>query len=401
MSGKVRAAIAAAESIPTFDIDLFSDDSLRHPYDNYAVLREAGPVVYLPRANAYAFARYAEIRQALEDHETFISGKGVGLSDFGNNSRRGTPIASDPPLHTLVRSIVQDRLSLRAVREITPQIQAKADELVSSVLERPQFDGVADFARRFPLLVMADLIGLPQDGREHILDWADAGFNLFGPDNERTRRSMSRFPEVVAYIRSLEQPGRLRAGSMGAAIYEAAEQGTLKFEQCGPLMVAYLMAGLDTTINAISASLLMFGRHPEQWDKVRSNPKLLPTAFNEVLRMESPIQILRRVVSRDCEIEGAVLPAEASVLILYGSGNRDPRKWLDPDRFDAARNPVGQVAFGLGIHNCPGQILARAETMALMEGLASAVSRIEIGEPVWHLNNVIRGLEHLPITLRR
>src|SRR5690606_27104100 len=137
---------------------------------------EAGPVVYLPRANAYAFARYAEIRQALEDHETFISGKGVGLSQFGNDSRRGTPIASDPPLHTLVRGVVQDRLSLRAVREITPDIQAKADELVASILARGQFDGVTDFARQFPLLVMADLIGLPEDGREHILGWADAGF---------------------------------------------------------------------------------------------------------------------------------------------------------------------------------------------------------------------------------
>src|SRR5690606_27772182 len=190
-----------------------------------------------------------------------------------------------PPLLTLVRGVVQDRLSLRAVREITPDIQAKADELVASILARGQFDGVTDFARQFPLLVMADLIGLPEDGREHILGWADAGFNLFGPDNERTRKSMERFPEVVVYIRSLEKPGRLRPGSMGAAIFEAAEQGRLKFEQCAPLMVAYLMAGLDTTINAISASLLLFGKHPEQWDKVRANPKLLPTAFNEVIRV--------------------------------------------------------------------------------------------------------------------
>ncbi len=399
MVGRDQMDTTAAKSIPVFDIDLFSDDSLRSPYENYSTLRDAGPVVYLPRAGAYAFPRYAEIRRALEDHETFISGKGVGLSDFGNNSRRGTPIASDPPLHTLVRGVVQDRLSLRAVREITPSIQAKADELVASILERAEFDGVIDFARQFPLLIMADLIGLPRDGREHILEWADAGFNLFGPDNERVRSSMSRFPEVVSYIRSLEQPGRLRPGSMGAAIYEAAEQGKLKFEQCGPLMVAYLMAGLDTTINAISAALMLFGKYPEQWDKVRSNPKLLPTAFNEVIRLESPIQNLRRVLSRDYEVDGHVVPAGASVLMMFGSGNRDGRKWADPDRFDATRNPVGHIAFGMGIHNCPGQILARAETMALLEGLVSAVARIEIGEPVWHLNNVIRGLERLPVRL--
>lgn len=395
----IGAVTQPVKHAPAIDVDLFSDEVLRHPYDVYAELRDMGPVVYLSRHNVYAFPRYAEVRRALEDHATFISGKGVGLSEFGNNSRRGTPIASDPPLHTLVRGIVADRLSLRAVREITPEIQSKADQLVADILSRGQFDGVTDFACRFPLLVMADLIGLPEDGREHILGWADAGFNLFGPDNERTRSSVGKFPEVVSYIRSLEKPGRLRPGSMGAAIYEAAEKGKLTFEQCGPLMVAYLMAGLDTTINAISALLLLFGSHPEQWEKVRANPKLLPTAFNEVIRMESPIQNLRRVLSRDYEIDGIVLPEGSSVLMMYGSANRDGRKWTDPDRFDATRNPVGHVSFGMGLHNCPGQILARAETMALLEGLAKAVSRIEIGQPVWHLNNVIRGLEQLPVTL--
>jgi cytochrome P450 len=399
MTSQIEALAPAAAGAPKSDVDLFSDEVLRHPYDVYTTLRAAGPVVFLSRHNAYALPRYAEVKAALEDHESFISGKGVGLSEFGNNSRRGTPIASDPPLHTLVRGIVADQLSLRAVREITPQIREKADELVSQVLSQGKFDGVTDFARRFPLLVMADLIGLPEDGREHILDWADAGFNLFGPDNERTRQSVTRFPEVVAYIRSLEQPGRLRPGSIGAVIYEAAERGKLTFQQCGPLMVAYLMAGLDTTINAISAALLLFGSYPDQWDAMRANPRLLPTAFNEVTRLESPIQNLRRVLSRDYDIDGITIPAGASVLVMYGSANRDERKWPEPTRFNATRNPVGHLAFGVGIHNCPGQILARAETTALMEGLVKNVSRIEVGEPIWHLNNVIRGIEHLPVTL--
>ena len=391
----------SAAGVPVFDLDLFCDEVLRDPYDVYAQLRAAGPIVYLSRHDCYAFPRYAEVRMALEDHETFISGKGVGLSDFGNKSRLGTPIASDPPLHTLVREVVADRLSLRAIREIAPDIQIKADELVARTLERGAFDGVTDFSREFPLLVMADLIGLPEDGREHILDWADAGFNLFGPDNERMRASITRFPEVVAYIRSLEKPGRLRPGSMGAAIYEAAEQGKLRFEQCGPLMVAYLMAGLDTTINAISASLLLFGRNPDQWDAVCANPRLLPIAFNEAIRLEAPIQNLRRVLSRDFKCEGATLPAGSSVLMMYGSANRDERKWPDPERFDVTRNPVGHLALGMGIHNCPGQFLARAEATAVLEGLVKNVRSIEVGDPVWHLNNVIRGLEHLPVTLHR
>ncbi|MYZ48470.1 cytochrome P450 [Propylenella binzhouense] len=386
-------------NVPTDDVDLFCDDILRYPYEAYARLREKGPVVFLTRHNIFALPRYAPVRTVLEDHETYISGKGVGLSKFGNQSRRGTPIASDPPLHTKRRGLVAERLSLRSVREITPDLQRQADVLVGTVAEQGEFDGVADFSRRFPLMVMADLIGLPQDGREHLLEWADAGFNLFGPPNERVAKSEERFPEVRDYIRSLEQPGRLRPGSMGAAIYEAAARGEIEFDQCGPLIMAYLMAGLDTTINAISAALLLFGRHPDQWDLVRENPRLIAMALNEVIRLESPIQNLRRVVTREHELEGAILEEGVSVLVMFGSANRDESRWQDADRFDVKRNPVGHLAFGMGIHNCAGQTLARAEAASLLEALARRARRIEVGEPEWHLNNVIRGLERLPVRL--
>jgi len=387
-------------SAPMADVDLYADEVLLDPYAVYSELREAGPIVYLPRHRAYALPRYAEVRRALEDHETFISGKGVGLYEPGNATRRGTPIASDPPLHSRVRGIVGERLSLRSVRQVQPEIEAKAAALVDAVLQRGSFDAVSDFARVFPLMVMADLIGLPEDGRDKILGWADAGFNMFGPGNARTLSAMERFPEVAAYIRSLEAPGRLRPGSMGAAIYEAAERGELSPSQCGPLMVSYLMAGLDTTINAISAALLLFGRHPDQWARVCANPKLLPTAFNEVIRLESPIQTLRRVAARDVQIEGVTIPEGASVLMMYGSANRDERQWREPTTFDVARNPVGHMAFGVGIHGCPGQILARLETVSLLACLARKGAVLEVGEPVWHINNVVRGLESLSVRIR-
>lgn len=385
--------------VPTDDADLFSDEALRHPYENYARLRAKGPVVYLPRHRIFALPRYAETRAALEDHGTFISGKGVGLTDYGNRTRKGTPIASDPPEHTKARSVVGERLSLGAVREITPELQQKAAVLVDEVVARREIDGVADFARRFPLMVMADLIGLPEDGREHILEWADAGFNLFGPPNHLVTDSAPRFPEVAAYIKSLEAPGRLRPGSMGAAIYAAAERGEIAPEQRGPLLLAYLMAGLDTTINAISAALMLFARHPDQWDMVREKPRMLASALNEVLRIESPIQQLRRVVARETEIGGTTLEEGVSVLVMYGSANRDESRWPEAERFDITRNTVGQLGFGIGLHNCAGQALARAEAVSLLAALAERVRRIEAGPEEWHLNNVIRGLERLPVTL--
>jgi cytochrome P450 len=382
--------------IPAFDVDMYADDQLRNPYGVYEQLREAGPVVYLTRHNCFGFPRYAQVREALEDHRTYLSGKGVGLYEPGNQTRKGTPIASDPPYHTKIRGILNERLSLVAVRELQPDVQAQADKLVDEVLTRGSFDGVADFARQFPLRVMADLIGLPEDGRDKLLGWADAGFNLFGPENERVKRSIGRFPEVTAYIKSLEQPGRLREGSLGAAIYEAADRSVITREQAGPLMIAYLMAGLDTTINGISALVMMFGQNPDQWDMVRENPKLIPQAFNEAIRIESPIQLLRRVTSCDVEIEGVNIPADSPVLLMYGSANRDERRWPDANRFIANRNPVGHLAFGMGIHNCAGQHVARLEANCIFDAMVRKVKRIETGAGEWHLNNIIRGLETLP-----
>jgi cytochrome P450 len=383
---------------PTDDVDLFSDAVLRDPYEAYRRLREKGPIVYLPRINAYALPRYAQARQALEEHETFISGKGVGLSQFGNRSRLGTPLASDPPHHTKVRGIAAKQLSLRSVRDLTPEIQRQADGLVDEFVARGAFDGV-ELARRFPLMIMADLIGLPQDGREHILDWADAGFNLFGPPNARTIAGEARFPELRAYIQSLDGGARLRPGSIGAAIYAAADRGEIAPEQCGPVMVAYLMAGLDTTINAISSALFLFARHPDQWQLIRDDPRLLQPAISEVIRLESPVQYLRRVVSRTCVMEDVTLEEGVSILVMYGSANRDELQWPDPERFIVKRNPTGHLAFGMGIHNCIGQNLARAEAGCVLGALARRVRRIEAGEPEWHLNNVIRGLGHLPLQL--
>jgi cytochrome P450 len=393
------ADVHASASVPTSDVDLFSDANLGDPYETYAVLRAQGAVVWMSRHDIWALPRYEDVRRALEDHDTFISGKGVGLSEFGNKTRLGTPIASDPPDHGKLRAVVSDRLSLGATRAATPMVQGHAARLVETVIDKKSFDGVSDFARRFPITVMGDLIGLPEDGREDILGWADAGYNLFGPANERTERGKASFEPLGAYLRSLNEPGRLKEGSMGAFIFEAAERGEIRREQCAPLLIAYLMAGLDTTMNAISAGLMFFGRHPEKWDAVRNHPALLNMSFNEIIRLETPFQFLRRVASRDVEIDGTTIPKGATVLMMYGSANRDERRWSEPNAFQPERSSAGHLAFGAGIHLCPGQHMARLEAVSLLSALAARVERFTIGEPEWHLNNVVRGLGHLPVHL--
>jgi cytochrome P450 len=176
-------------SAPRFDLDLFSDENLTDPYPIYERFRAAGPVVYLSAIDAYALSRYDDVRAGLGDHETFISGRGIGLSDEGNATRKGVIIASDNPLHDQLRSVLSERLSPKAMNVIRAEIGEKADALVSSVVAKTSFDAVTDLAQAFPLTIVADLIGLPAADRKRLLEWADAGFNLWGPRNERNIRS--------------------------------------------------------------------------------------------------------------------------------------------------------------------------------------------------------------------
>lgn len=390
---------AVGSSVPTSGVDLFSDATLTDPYPVYNQLRDAGPAVWVEPNAVWALARYEQVRWALGDHETFVSGRGVGLSEEGNRTRVGTVIASDPPLHDQLRAVLAERLSPRALRALREEIQQKADALVDRLVARRSFDAVADLAQAFPLSVVADLIGLPEDGREHLLAWANCGFNLMGPPNERNRNSVSTFSTMFPYIQSLDAPGRLKPGSMGAAIYEAAERGEIRREQCGQLMISYLVAAMDTTINAISNSVMLFAQHPDQWQIVRDEPKIIPLAFEEIVRIESPVYTFKRVTSRDVDVEGITIPENADVVMLYGSANRDERKWRDPERFDVRRGPVDHVGFGYGIHGCAGQGLARMEGQAILNAFAKRVARFEIGEPKRRLNNVIRGLGALPTTV--
>lgn len=384
---------------PHFEVDLFSDESLTDPYPLYARFREAGPVVWLSQTGAYALSRYDGVRAGLGDHETFISGRGVGLTDEGNATRKGVIIASDNPLHDQLRAVLSERLSPKAMTALRSEIAEKADDLVSGVVARGSFDAVTDVAQAFPLTVVADLIGLPAEDRMRLLEWADAGFNLWGPRNERTVRSLPKWTNLTEYIATQATRERLKPGSMGAAIYEAADRGAISYDQCPQLFISYLVAGVDTTINAISNAFWLFAQHPDQWELLREDPALIPSAFEEILRIDAPLQLVRRYSVRDVDLGGTGIPAGSNVLMIYASANRDERKWRDAERFDVKRNPVDHMAFGYGLHGCAGQALARLEAHSILKALAKRVARFEVGAPVRRLNNVIRGLEHLPVTV--
>ncbi|KQW69900.1 hypothetical protein ASC67_05280 [Methylibium sp. Root1272] len=363
------------------------------------MLRDAGPVVWIEQLQMVCCARYAEVRQVLDDHGTFISSQGVGFNDFLNNAFAGTIIQSDQPDHTALRAAVGEKLTPQAMRDLQGHVQSQANSLITSLKMRRTFDGMRDLARVFPLTIVAELIGIPQDGRDRLLDWGHASFNVMGPANERYQRSLPVFGECFEYIEWLDKdPSRLREGSLGAALYDAAERGVIRRDQCPRLLAAYLVAGIDTTISSIASAVRLLGQNVDQWQALRAEPVLVARAYNEVLRIESPVQAFKRVTSRDTELSGVTLPAGSSVAVLYASANRDERKFTNPDRFDIKRHSAEHVAFGHGLHVCAGQALARLEATALLTAIATQVERIEVGQHSMHITNTVRSLDTLEVT---
>lgn len=388
-------------TIPTSDIDLYTDDSVLAPHENYRRLRDLGPVVWLARQQVYAVARYQEVYDALHDHTTFSSGSGVGLTEELNRVMIGSTIASDPPDHDHLRTVVGRQLTPKALRQFRADIEERAGRLADELVGRGGFDGVADFAQRFPLSVVPDLLGWPDDGREHFLKWASAGFNALGPKNERTMSGLPALQEMLGYLEKMAVPGALRPDSWGDRLAAAAAAGTVPRELLPTLLGDYLAPSLDTTISALATTLWLLGSHPDQWAAVRADHSLFGNAFNEAIRYESPVRGFSRLVTRDCELGGAPLAAGSRVLLLYGSANRDERFWSAPDTFDITRDQVtSHVAFGHGVHGCVGQGLARLEAQSLFTALAERVDTIEVGRPVWRAHNTIRAIATLPTTVR-
>ena len=388
----------ATTTIPHSTVDLFSEDVMADPYPVFRDLREAGPVVYLDQLDVFAVPRYQQCREVLGNWESFSSADIALNPQFSQYVGDGI-LRSDPPLHDQQRSVLSERLAPRALRDLKPEVDRRAAELVERIVAQGSFDAVTDLARRFPLELVADLIGLPAEGRETLLELMDANFNCFGPDNARTRESGPKLGALAEYVMTKARPESLAEGSMGHAVYEAVEAGYVPAEAAPWLVMTYVTAGVDTTVHALGHTIWLFGTHPEQWAALRQSPSLIPQAFREVLRCETPVQLFGRTARTDWSVGDHVVPAGSRLAVLFGSANRDESKWPDADRFDIGRHNFDHLAFGYGLHGCAGQALARLEGEAILEALVGTVDKIDVGQPVRHYNNVLRGLASLPVTV--
>ncbi|ALJ21389.1 hypothetical protein AOA12_16380 [Microbacterium sp. No. 7] len=390
--------MATKTAVPSFDADFISLEVATDPYPVYTELRGLGPVVWLESLGMYAVTRDVLAREVLSNPAIYSSAKGVSTNPGLNEQSGGAMlITTDGAQHRELREVFRKPLRPKALQEITGRLTEEATSLVDRLTGSGTFEGVNDFACHLPLTIVSRLIGVPEEGREHLLDWGTAFIEMAGGDNDRGRAAAPRAMEMIQWATENITPERVSKGGWAHQLIEAHEAGGLDQEWIVRLTIDYIIAGLDTTISATSSLLYQLGRHPEQWNLLRENPGLIQSAIGEAVRLESPLQAMSRVTTRDVELGGVELAEGSRVVVIFGCVNRDEERWERADQFDITRpDATEHLAFGLGEHACVGQGLAKHEIQTLLKAMIPTVSEIEVDEPAWHPLNGARVLSSLP-----
>lgn len=386
---------------PTLDIDPFDEAVMLDPMPTDTAVREAAPIVWLPKYEVWACGRDAEVREIFGDWERFSSAAGTGLTNVKRQKNWRKPsviLETDPPEHTASRRVLSRVLSPVATAKLKETFAKEADALVDRLVEQRQFDAAEDLAFAFPFKMLPDAVGMAQEGREYLMPYSTLNFNAMGPKNERFLAAEKAAEGAFQYVEWQCRRENLEPGKFGAQIYAAADDEHITEEAAGLLVRAFLSAGIDTTVFSIGLAILALIKHPDQWDMFHQNPEMARRVFDEGLRYTPSSPFIGRTTRNATTLSGVELGADEKVLTFLGAANRDPRRWENAEAFDITRNPTGHLSFGTGIHGCVGQVVARAEAEAVLSALARRVKKIELtGDPVPQLINWLRGYSSIPV----
>ncbi|MFB6502681.1 MULTISPECIES: cytochrome P450 [unclassified Streptomyces] len=396
--------------------DPWSPAFVADPYPAYAALWAAGRVHRFEPTDQWLVPHHADVSALLRDrrlgrtylhrftheefgrtpppaeHEPFHTLNGQGLLDL------------EAPDHTRIRRLVSKAFTPRTVEQLVPTVRRLAAELVDSFVEAGGGDLLTAVAEPLPVAVIAEMLGIPESDRAPLRPWSAAICGMFelNPSDETARAAVRASLDFSAYLRELIEERRRNPGTdLISALIAAHDEGErLSEQEMISTCVLLLNAGHEATVNTTVNGWWTLLRHPEQLAALRADHGLLPTAIEELMRYDTPLQMFERWVLDDIEIDGTVIPRGSEVALLFGSANRDPARFTDPDTLDLARRDNPHITFGAGIHFCLGAPLARVELAASFgELLRRAPDMRLVAEPEWNPGYVIRGLKELRVEL--
>lgn len=388
------------------DIDVLSESGPPHPL--YAETRRREPVSWQEMSGVggyWAVMRHADVIAVSRQPELYSAqSKGMQLADF--TDQLPTLLSLDPPRHTEMRKRVLHSFAPRVVRRLEPRIRDVVRRTFERATALRECDLVMDLARPLPLAIICDLLGVPEEDRDRVGDWADRLAGAADPELSRGLDSGTQSALAFgAYAFELAQRRESTPGASSDALLHVLRDAKLEGEQVdlptfAGLFVQIAIAGNETTRSTISGGLLELIRRPDQFARIEADRSLIPSAVEEFLRWLTPVHYFRRTATRDTTLGGAKIRAGDRVVMMYASANRDEDVFDAPERFDVGRDPNPHLAFGFGEHYCLGAALGRLEARIFLEEFFDHFARIELtGEPARLRSNELNAWKRIPVRL--